>query len=70
MNVTDEGHKYYIFLELCMPLRELPKDFDGNYYLEVNPDVAAAGADTALHYLQYGYDEGRTVFDCVARQTG
>jgi hypothetical protein len=60
MNVTDRCHKYYIFLEPCMPLRELPKDFDGNYYLEVNPDVAAAGVDAALHYLQYGYDEGRS----------
>lgn len=42
-----------------MPIAALPDDFDKDYYLQVNPDVAAAGVDPALHYLQNGYDEGR-----------
>lgn len=42
-----------------MPIRELPKDFDKEFYLLANPDVAAAGAIPEAHYLQYGYDEGR-----------
>jgi O-antigen biosynthesis protein len=29
------------------------------YYLETNPDVRAAGADPALHYLLHGGLEGR-----------
>lgn len=30
-------------------------------YLEANPDVAAAGMDPLLHYLQYGFHEGRSI---------
>jgi hypothetical protein len=33
--------------------------FDGAHYLEVNPDVRAAGMDPALHYLLHGGREGR-----------
>lgn len=33
--------------------------FDGKYYLENNPDVRAAQIDAALHYLNYGWVEGR-----------
>ena len=32
---------------------------DPAYYLQHNPDVAAAGADPLLHYLSYGWKEGR-----------
>jgi Macrocin-O-methyltransferase (TylF) len=39
---------------------QLPPDFDGDYYLQVNPDVAAAGIDAVAHYLSYGHREGRT----------
>jgi len=42
-----------------MPLTQIPHDFDKDYYLQVNPDVAAAGVEPALHYRQTGYDEGR-----------
>lgn len=33
--------------------------FDGEYYLLKNKDVAAANIDPAIHYVQYGYKEGR-----------
>jgi hypothetical protein len=33
--------------------------FDRDWYLQKNPDVAAAKVDTALHYLQSGGREGR-----------
>lgn len=37
----------------------LPRDFDGPAYLRANPDVAAAQADPAHHWLEFGYREGR-----------
>ncbi len=37
----------------------LPGDFDPARYLELNPDVAAAGADPAAHYRTHGRLEGR-----------
>ena len=37
----------------------LPLDFDNATYLELNPDVAAAGVDPAWHYLAWGVAEGR-----------
>ncbi|NTW10442.1 MAG: glycosyltransferase [Chlorobiaceae bacterium] len=33
--------------------------FDSAWYLEVNPDVATAGVDPALHYLAHGFFEHR-----------
>lgn len=33
--------------------------FDAAYYLAQNPDVAAAQADPAQHYCQFGWKEGR-----------
>ena len=35
------------------------KLFDSKYYLENNPDVAAAGINPLYHYLAYGIAEGR-----------
>jgi Macrocin-O-methyltransferase (TylF) len=43
-----------------MPLNHLPDDFDKDDYLHINPDVAAAGVDPAMHYMQTGHDEGRS----------
>lgn len=34
--------------------------FDGRWYLERYPDVAAAGHPPLLHYLVYGWEEGRS----------
>jgi len=38
---------------------ELPKDFDAEIYLELHPDVKAAGVDPAEHYLEFGVKEKR-----------
>jgi len=32
---------------------------DADWYLDQNPDVAAAGIDAATHYMQWGWQEGR-----------
>ncbi len=37
----------------------LPRDFDPKLYLLLNPDVAAAGVDPAVHYQKHGRQEGR-----------
>jgi len=37
----------------------LPTDFDPERYLELNPDVAAAGANPAAHWREFGYREAR-----------
>jgi len=31
------------------------------YYLQSNPDVAAAGVNPLLHYIQFGISEGRQI---------
>ena len=33
--------------------------FDSAYYLKQNPDVAAAGLDPYMHFITYGWKEGR-----------
>jgi CDP-glycerol glycerophosphotransferase (TagB/SpsB family) len=33
--------------------------FDADYYLEANPDVAAAGLDPLLHFCEFGWRESR-----------
>src|SRR6476619_7495599 len=43
--------------------------FDPEYYLEQNPDVAAAGIDPAIHNIRFGGIEGRNpsaAFDASA----
>lgn len=35
------------------------KLFDAKWYLKQNPDVKASGMDPVLHYLKYGWREGR-----------
>ncbi|HMQ08529.1 MAG TPA: rhamnan synthesis F family protein [Saprospiraceae bacterium] len=40
--------------------------FNAEFYLQMNPDIQEAGIDPALHYLFYGWKEGRspgTTFD-------
>lgn len=37
----------------------LPDGFDPDIYLELNPDVAAAGLDPEMHYLRHGRRERR-----------
>lgn len=38
---------------------KLPKDFNAEIYLNLHPDVKAAGMDAAKHYLEYGVNEAR-----------
>ena len=45
-----EGRKY---------LLTLPKDFEAQTYLALNPDVAQAGVAADLHYAMYGVKENR-----------
>lgn len=44
--------------QILYGLRDL--DFDANYYLAHNPDVAAAGIDPLMHWVQWGSHEGRS----------
>jgi len=41
----------------------IPKDFDPQAYLRINPDVAAAGVDPVVHYLRFGKSENRSYKD-------
>lgn len=38
----------------------LPEDFDAEAYLDLNPDVKAAGVEPAAHYLTFGHKEHRS----------
>ena len=40
---------------------QLPAGFDGQRYLQLNPDVAAAGMDPVTHYTTFGFKEGRNL---------
>jgi hypothetical protein len=48
---------------IAMTDPRLPPDFDPATYLVLNPDVAAAGVDAALHYLTFGIAENRRYRD-------
>ena len=39
--------------------RRLTAYVDDHYYLKTNPDVRIAGIDPTLHYVKYGWREGR-----------
>jgi SAM-dependent methyltransferase len=65
-----ENNAPHILVDDLLPLAEvadearrtnasLPRGFDAKTYLQLNPDVRAAGADAAHHYLSYGWAEGR-----------
>jgi hypothetical protein len=40
-------------------IADLPSDFDPAVYLQLNPDVAAAGHEPCDHYRQHGHGERR-----------
>jgi hypothetical protein len=48
------------YAEIFSSLRRLNL-FDPTYYLDHNPDVAAAGMDPLLHYVKFGATEGRSL---------
>jgi len=47
------------YRKLTVNLDKLPEGFDRDIYLKLNPDVAEAGFDPAMHYLLDGCREGR-----------
>ena len=46
-------------MQILANMAELPEGFDGELYLKLNPDVAAAGLDPGEHYVQHGRREDR-----------
>jgi glycosyltransferase involved in cell wall biosynthesis len=45
-------------------------EFDPNYYLGTNPDVASAGINCLLHFIDYGCTEGRLPKAADVRRVG
>lgn len=56
---TMQGAHFQDAIVFCRPVR-LPADFDAERYVALHPDLLAAGADGAHHYLTHGYFEGRS----------
>lgn len=52
--LTDEDRK-----RIAHETRAVKADFDKVFYLTQNPDVAGAKLDPLLHFLIYGWKEGR-----------
>ena len=50
--------RFNTFVRWPLP-QKLPKDFDPERYLALNPDVREGGADPVRHWQEYGYREGR-----------
>jgi hypothetical protein len=53
---ADKAHRH---LHKWFRGARVPSDFDPALYLELNPDVAAAGLDAKEHYLKHGIEERR-----------
>lgn len=53
MDTSDER------FQKAVELIKKSKYFNKNYYLENNPDIKERGIDPLVHYLFYGYEEGR-----------
>ncbi len=57
---TDEAiEKTYSFAEEAIQLIRKSPLFDPDFYLSEYPDLAAGGADPAVHYFLHGGEEGR-----------
>jgi ubiquinone/menaquinone biosynthesis C-methylase UbiE len=56
VDIRDGESIWFLVRPNALPL---PADFSPDRYLEINPDVATAGADPAIHWKEYGYREGR-----------
>jgi hypothetical protein len=54
-------HDYVGALSYLHPAKARLSEFDGEAYLQANPDVREAGIDPWEHYLAFGYEEGRQV---------
>ena len=51
MNILKNLRNYFFFFKSDF--------FDSKYYLKENPDVAKAKVNPILHYLKFGWKEGR-----------
>lgn len=57
LDIRESGGAIWVcFHESPLPL---PKNFNPERYLDLNPDVRGDGADPARHWQEYGYKEGR-----------
>ncbi|HEY6393583.1 MAG TPA: phytanoyl-CoA dioxygenase family protein [Bryobacteraceae bacterium] len=54
-------HRQYALPSRHRLSQELPADFDPVAYLKANPDVAAANIDPAVHWINYGRRENRSL---------
>ena len=54
-------HDYVGSLSYLHPPKVTSENFDGEAYLEANPDVRDAGVDPWVHSLAFGYEEGRSL---------
>jgi FMN phosphatase YigB (HAD superfamily) len=62
----DQAELHYLHQGAARGLSPGPL-FDGPWYLANNPDVAAAGLNPLLHYLDNGHAEGRSIYPYVDR---
>lgn len=62
---ADRAARHYLQQGAALGLSPGPL-FDGPWYLDNNPDVAAAGQNPLLHYLDSGRAEGRQICRYVA----
>ncbi|WP_267360213.1 rhamnan synthesis F family protein [Methylobacterium sp. GC_Met_3] len=58
--MLNQAARHYLREGAALGLNPSPL-FDGPWYLENNPDVAAAGLNPLLHYLDSGSSEGRVI---------
>ncbi|CAM3025689.1 NADH pyrophosphatase [Methylobacterium mesophilicum] len=58
---VDQPARHYLQEGAVLGLSPSPL-FDGPWYLENNPDVARAGLNPLLHYLDSGRAEGRSIY--------
>jgi len=61
VDISMGTHMPNIYVDLRLAeVGGLPADFDGERYLQINPDVRAANVDPVQHYLHHGIHERRT----------
>ena len=59
INLLSKYKKY----KMLKHLKGLPKNFDGEVYLKLNPDVKKAGHDPRKHFLEFGRIEKRNWYE-------
>jgi FMN phosphatase YigB (HAD superfamily) len=65
----NQAARHYLRAGAALGMRPGPL-FDGEWYLGNNADVATAGSNPLLHYLESGRAEGRPIRLAYARDTG